>query len=155
MAVVMEMLQDVAAQPALWTGECFCGAVKIEVDGQPEAMGYCHCRSCRSWSAGPVNAFTLWQPDRVRVVAGAEHLRHYAKTAKSERCYCGKCGGHLLTFHPGFNLTDVFAATLPDLPFVPGVHVNYSETVLRMPDGLPKLHDFPAELGGTGVAIPE
>ena len=22
-------------------GECFCGAVKIEVSGDPEAMGYC------------------------------------------------------------------------------------------------------------------
>jgi hypothetical protein len=29
------------------------------------------------------------------------------------------------------------------------------ETVLPMRDGLPKLKDFPAELGGSGVAIPE
>src|SRR4249919_1921875 len=114
------------------TGACFCGAVELEVTGAPEAMGYCHCASCRSWSAGPVNAFTLWKPDRVRVVAGGEFLRHYAKTPRSERCYCGKCGGHLMTVHPGFGLTDVFAATLPTLPFVPGVHVNYSETVLRI-----------------------
>jgi len=49
-------------------GECFCGAVRIEVSGEPEGMGYCHCRSCRSWSGGPVNAFTLWKPDGVRVV---------------------------------------------------------------------------------------
>ena len=42
------------------TGNCFCGAVEIEVSGAPEAMGYCHCRSCRSWSGGPVNAFSLW-----------------------------------------------------------------------------------------------
>ncbi|MFV2092551.1 MAG: GFA family protein, partial [Hyphomicrobiales bacterium] len=41
-------------------GQCFCGAVEIEVSGAPEGMGYCHCSSCRSWSAGPVNAFTLW-----------------------------------------------------------------------------------------------
>ena len=31
-------------------GRCFCGAVTIEVTGEPEAMGYCHCESCRSWS---------------------------------------------------------------------------------------------------------
>ncbi len=34
-------------------GSCFCGAVRLEVSGDPEAMGYCHCRSCRSWSGGP------------------------------------------------------------------------------------------------------
>ena len=33
-------------------GSCFCGAVKLEVIGSPEAMGYCHCSSCRSWSGG-------------------------------------------------------------------------------------------------------
>ena len=138
-----------------WKGECFCGAVKIEAHGQPEGMGYCHCRSCRSWSAGPVNAFTLWKPEEVRVVAGAEHLRKFAKTPASERCFCNVCGGHLMTIHPGFGLTDVFAATLPDLPFAPGVHVNYQETVLRMHDGLPKLKDFPKELGGSGESVPE
>lgn len=139
----------------VYVGECFCGAVRIEADGQPEAMGYCHCRSCRSWSGGPVNAFSLWKPELVKVTAGAEHVGTFAKTAASERQYCAKCGGHLMTNHPGLGLVDVFAATLPDLPFAPGVHVNYAETVLPMKDGLPKLRDFPKEFGGSGEAIPE
>jgi hypothetical protein len=46
-------------------------------------------------------------------------------------------------------------ATIPTLEFSPGVHVNYAETVLPMRDGLPKLKDFPAELGGSGQAVPE
>jgi len=37
----------------------------------------------------------------------------------------------------------------------PGVHVNYAETVLHMKDGLPKLRDFPRELGGSGEPVPE
>ncbi|WP_454885477.1 GFA family protein [Sphingomonas oryzagri] len=53
-----------------YAGSGFCGAVTIEVSGEPEAMGYCHCRSCRSWSGGPVNAFSLGQPDAVTVTAG-------------------------------------------------------------------------------------
>jgi hypothetical protein len=60
-----------------------------------------------------------------------------------------------MTNHPTLGLVDVFAATLPTLAFTPGVHVNYAETVLRMRDGLPKLKDFPAELGGSGEALPE
>ena len=137
------------------SGQCFCGAVTIRAEGQPEAMGYCHCRSCRSWSGGPVNAFSLWKPESVKVTAGAEHVATFAKTAASERRYCAKCGGHLMTSHPGLGLVDVFAAPLPDLVFSPGVHVNYSETVLPMKDGLPKLKDFPKEFGGSGEAIPE
>ena len=136
-------------------GRCFCGAVALEVDGAPEAMGYCHCRSCRSWSGGPVNAFSLWKPEAVKVTAGAEHVATFEKSPLSQRQYCSKCGGHLMTRHPPLGLIDVFAATLPSLDFKPGVHINYAETVLPMRDGLPKLRDFPADFGGSGEAIAE
>jgi hypothetical protein len=136
-------------------GTCFCGAVELEVTGSPEAMGYCHCGSCRSWSGAPVNAFTLWMPQAVRIVAGAEHVASFEKTEHSQRQYCAKCGGHLMTGHPTLGLVDVFAATIPSLPFIPSVHVNYAEAVLPMRDGLPKLRDFPAELGGSGKTMEE
>ncbi len=136
-------------------GSCFCGAVTLEVSGEPEGMGYCHCASCRSWSGGPVNAFSLWKPDAVKVISGQQYLGSFQKTELSQRKFCTKCGGHLMTEHPPLGLVDVFAATIPTLDFKPGVHVNYSETVLRIRDGLPKLKDFPAELGGSGEAVPE
>jgi len=108
-----------------------------------------------SWSGGPVNAFSLWKPDAVKVTAGKANVAVFKKTPLSERTYCSKCGGHLMTNHPPLGLVDVFAATLPTLKFSPGVHVNYAETVLRMKDGLPKLKDFPKEFGGSGEAVPE
>jgi hypothetical protein len=138
-----------------YQGQCFCGAVKLEAAGEPEAMGYCHCASCRSWSGGPVNAFSLWRPEAVKVTVGAEHLATFQKTPLSQRQYCARCGGHLMANHPPLGLVDVFAATLPDLDFKPGVHVNYVETVLPMKDGLPKLKDFPTEFGGSGEAMVE
>jgi len=138
-----------------YTGSCFCGAVEIEATGTPEAMGYCHCDSCRSWSAGPVNAFTLWSPGSVRVTKGAEYLGSYTKNPTSERQFCTRCGGHVMTQHPTFGLTDVYAAMIPDLEFTPALHVNYAETVLPMRDGLPKMRDFPAELGGSGELVAE
>ena len=138
-----------------YSGSCFCGAVEVEVTGAPEGMGYCHCNYCRSWSAAPVNAFTLWKPESVRITKGAEHVATFAKTPMAHRQYCKKCGGHLMTAHPTMGLVDVYAATIPALPFEPGVHVNYAETVLPMRDDLPKLKDFPAEFGGSGETIAE
>ena len=136
-------------------GSCFCGAVEIEVSGEPNAMGYCHCRSCRSWSGGPVNAFSLWAPEAVKVTKGEQHVATYHKTPMSHRQYCTQCGGHLMTQHPPLNMIDVFSATIPDLKFVPAVHVNYAETVLPMRDGLPKLKDFPTDFGGSGELMAE
>jgi hypothetical protein len=138
-----------------YQGRCFCGAVELTATGEPAAMGYCHCSSCRSWSAGPVNAFSLWKPEQVKVTKGADHVLTFNKTPGSTRQWCKACGGHLMTDHPGFGLIDVYAATLPDLEFKPGLHVNYGEAVLPMKDGLPKQKDFPAELGGSGTLIAE
>ena len=137
------------------TGHCFCGSVEIEVLGNPEGMGYCHCSSCRSWSGGPVNAFSLWTPDNVKITKGADKVGRYQGSENAQREYCTECGGHLMTRHPVWGLVDVFAATIPGLKFTPGVHVNYAETVLHMHDGLPKLRDFPKELGGSGEAMAE
>jgi hypothetical protein len=125
------------------------------VTGEPVGMGYCHCSSCRSWSAGPVNAFTLWPPDAVKVTKGADKIGTYHKTENSYRKWCTVCGGHIMTDHPPFGLVDVYAATIPSVAFKPGVHVNYQETVLPMKDGLPKQKDFPKELGGSGQLIAE
>src|SRR6188508_1694881 len=115
-----------------YQGSCFCGAVELRVTGAPEAMGYCHCESCRKWSAGPINGFTLWKPSAVKIVKGAEQVASYNKTPRSGRHWCKACGGHLFTQHPHWELTDVYAATIPDFPFAPGVHVNYQETVLHV-----------------------
>jgi hypothetical protein len=136
-------------------GSCFCGTVQIVLRGEPVAMGYCHCDSCRRWSASPVNAFTLWKPDAVRVTRGAEQVGTYNKTPRSFRKWCKVCGGHILTEHPQLGLIDVYAATIPDFAFTAGVHVNYQETVLQMRDGLPKLKDYPKEMGGSGLRVPE
>ena len=140
---------------AAYRGACFCGAVQLTVTGEPVAMGYCHCDSCRHWSAGPVNAFTLWKPEAVRVTRGADKIGTYHKTPKSYRKWCTACGGHLLTEHPHWGLVDVYAAVIPDFPYRAGVHVNYQETKLPIKDGLPKLKDVPKEMGGSGIALAE
>jgi len=138
-----------------YSGSCFCGAVRFTVSGQPAAMGYCHCESCRHWSAGPVNAFTLWKPDAVKITQGMDAIGTYNKTPRSSRKFCKACGGHLFTEHPHWNLIDVYAAVIPGFDFKPGVHVNYQETALHIKDGLPKLKDLPKEMGGSGVGVPE
>ena len=136
-------------------GECFCGEVKFEVSGKPEAMGYCHCESCRHWSAGPVNAFSLWKPESLRVTQGKTSIGTFNKTPISYRKWCTKCGGHLFTDHPTFGLVDIYAAMLPELDYEAGLHVNYGETVLHIHDGKPKFKDMPAEMGGSGTMLAE
>ena len=138
-----------------YEGRCFCGAVQFTMTGQPAAMGYCHCESCRHWSAGPVNAFTLWKPEAMKLTHGSDNVGSYNKTANSVRKWCKSCGGHVFTEHPAWNLVDVYAATIPSLPFKPALHVHYQESVLPIRDGLPKQKDIPKEMGGSGTLLAE
>lgn len=138
-----------------YAGSCFCGEIQLKVTGEPAGMGYCHCGSCRRWSAGPINAFTLWKPEQVEITRGEKYLASYNQSPKSTRKWCTRCGGHVLIEHPEIGLTDVFHAIIPELAFKPGVHVHYQETVLRIHDGVTKLKDLPGELGGSGEALAE
>ena len=143
-------------------GSCFCGDVKFTVSGEPEAMAYCHCNSCRSWSAGPVNAFTLWKPATLKITQGLDNVAGFDKnplseddTVVSNRVWCKTCGGHLYTDHPTMGLIDVPAVIIKNFNFKPGFHVHYQESVHQMKDGLPKFRDLPKEAGGSGEELPE
>jgi len=144
-----------SAEEKRYEGQWFCGAVKIVVTGDAAGAGYDHCVPCRSWSGSPVNAFTLWPTDAVQVVEGEDKLGEVNVNERTYRQWCKECGGHVMARHPTWGLIDVYAATIPTFPFEAQLHVNYESTVLPMKDGLPKLKDFPTELGGSGESVPE
>ena len=99
-------------------------------------------------------AFTLWKADQVKVTKGGDSLGKFKSSDISVRQYCTKCGGHVIVDHPTLGLTDT-RAPISGFTFKPGVHLNYSEKVMSVKDGLPKLADFPAEIGGSGEKLPE
>ena len=107
---------------------------KSNGNGAPEAMGYCHCNACRTWSAAPVNAFTLWKPENVTVTTADGLVGHFMKTSMSDRQYCTmRRSSHDQASAAGHG--GRYAATIPSVAFTPAVHVNYAETVLPIGDG--------------------
>jgi uncharacterized protein (DUF924 family) len=139
----------------VYKASCFCGAVEMTVTGSPAAMGYCHCTSCRSWSASPINAFTLWKAGSMQVTKGAENIGTFSKSESTKRQFCKVCGGNLGTAHPGWGLEGVYASILKDFKFEPALHVNYAEKMVQVKDGLPKFKDAPTDFGGSGEMLPE
>lgn len=137
------------------TSGCMCGAVQVEITGEPSAMAYCHCSSCRGWLGAPIHAASLWPAASVRVVKGADRLGLYKKTDASHRKFCTTCGSPVLIEHPALGAVDVPAGTIQGLTYQPTIHVHYGEKVLAVRDGLPKFKDFPKDFGGSGDTLPE
>lgn len=139
----------------IYKGSCFCGAVEFEVSGAPVAMGYCHCDDCAAWAAAPINAFSLWAPDCVKITKGEENIGTFNKTENSYRKFCRICGGHVMSDHPGMKLVDVYPSAVPDLTHEPSLHVFYAYKTVSMTDGLPKFADLPTDFGGSGDTLPD
>ena len=100
---------DGSAAPEIHIGTCFCGSVQVRATGAPLEMGYCHCDSCRFYSAAPLVAYALFAEEQITVTEGSELLGGFNKSGMSLRRFSSHCGGHVLTEHPGMGVTDVSA----------------------------------------------
>ena len=99
---------------------------------------------------------TLFKPEDVKIAAGKEYIQRYEQNEGHAKCWCSKCGGHLMNDHTvGYGFIDVYGALLQDFVFTPTAHINYENAILRMTDGLPKFKDFPTEFGGSGEMLEE
>ena len=134
---------------------CMCGAVQLELTGEPAVMAFCHCESCRGWLGAPLHAASLWPAANAKTVKGAERLGLYKRTEASHRKFCTSCGTPVRVDHPALGMVDVPAGRVEGLAYAPTVHVNYAEKVMPVRDGLPKFKDFPKDFGGSGDMLPE
>ena len=132
-----------------------CGAVQLELSGEPAVQAFCHCASCRGWLGAPIHAASLWPTASVKIVKGADKLGLYKRTEASHRKFCTQCGTPVLVEHPAIGMIDVPAGRIDGLAYKPGLHVHYGEKVLAVKDGLPKFKDFPKDFGGSGATLPE
>ena len=132
-----------------------CGAVALELAGEPAVQAYCHCESCRGWLGAPVHAASLWPAASVAITKGADLLGTWKRTEASHRKFCTRCGTPVLVDHPALGMVDVPAGRIEGLAYRPALHVNYGEKVLSIKDGLPKFKDFPKDFGGSGDVLPE
>src|SRR5436309_9991616 len=89
---------------------CACGAVQLEITGDPAFQVYCHCSSCRGWLGAPIHAASLWPTPNVKVTKGADKLGLYKRTENSPRQFCTACWAPVLVGHPSVGMADVNAA---------------------------------------------
>ena len=129
---------------------CFCGAVHASVEGDPVTQGYCHCTSCRRWTAQPVTAYALWPTPLVTVTKGQDRIGIAKRNDALSMHFCLDCGGNLMAVSAGSGLTDVYPMLIEEFSFAPQCHVNYAERAIDLPDGLPKFRDMPEQAGGSG-----
>jgi len=127
----------------------------VSVVGPPVAAGICHCETCRTWHAAPLNAYAVWLNKDITVTKGEGLLVNY-QSERSNRHWCRHCGSGIMN-RLNDEVSVVYAMVLAGSGYVhkPSRHIYCEETVFDVQDGVPKYFDLPSELGGSGKVVEE
>jgi len=84
-----------------FSGGCYCGEVRYEVEGDPIMKGQCHCRECQYISGGSANVIIGMPSDGFHYTKG-EPARFQRSDLENGvvREFCGSCGTPLTSLPP-------------------------------------------------------
>lgn len=105
-----------SAYPEPITGQCLCGAVRVELTEAGTALDVCHCTMCRQWGG-----LFIGLSAKGYQIDGEEMVVSYRSSQWAARAFCGRCGSKLwFDFLPGDHRS--FLAGLFALPAVFAIH---------------------------------
>ncbi|HHP7246012.1 MAG TPA: GFA family protein [Elainellaceae cyanobacterium] len=129
---------------------CLCGAVKVQLTGDPVIQFYCHCDDCQATSGAAYIGVAVYPIDAVTLVQGELNI-WTLKTLPRQRC--AVCGTQIMAEVPGLNQCGIKANLLPKGAFKPDFHLHCRYAVLPVKDDLPHFKDSPASFGGTDETV--
>ncbi len=83
----------VTDQPALFTGGCLCGAVRLSCEQPPSLVSYCHCRMCQKQTGAPFSIMANFPHAAFKWSGKERRLRRSSPLAI--RGFCGDCASPL------------------------------------------------------------
>jgi hypothetical protein len=128
------------------SGGCHCGAIRYDVDGEPQHVALCHCSDCRRSAGAPMVSWAAFTEDALTVTQGQTIT--FNSSGAAMRSFCGTCGTGLFYRNadmlPG--IVDIQSVTLDDpeaLP--PDAHIQVAERLHWMDDldSLTRFERFP------------
>ncbi len=127
-------------------GGCQCGAVRYEVDGEPQHVALCHCEACRKAAGAPAVAWAAFAEDEFELLQGG--LTIYNSSGSAMRSFCPVCGTGIAYRNaemlPG--IVDIQAATLDNPDALPvQAQIQTAERIGWMADlhNLPQFERYP------------
>lgn len=131
------------------TGQCHCGAIRYEVEGDPAHHALCHCTDCHRHAGAPMVGWALFGNDSFKVTQGEPKI--YTSSEHGRRHFCGDCGTSLFytseAIFPG--MTDIQSATLDDpaVLIAPQAHIQVAERIgwMETAHTLPTFERYPPQ----------
>jgi hypothetical protein len=129
---------------------CPCGAVQLEVRGEPLAQFFCHCDDCQIAHGAAYVPESLYPAAAVTVTRGTPFSW---AVARNPRHSCPSCGTRLFVDVLAQGLRGVNGYLLPAGTFQPSFHMQCRFAVRPIVDDLPHFHGLPEAFGGSDDVV--
>jgi hypothetical protein len=124
------------------TGQCLCGGVRFEIDGELAPIEICYCKQCQRAQGTALATNIPVALSAFRLIAGEELIRSYESSPGKSRCFCSVCGSPLYSKRESLpdvlriraGLIDGVLATRPVAHF----HTNSKPNWWQIRDDLPQ-----------------
>jgi hypothetical protein len=126
----------------IFTGGCYCGAIRYRSELNPVETAYCHCSICRRTTGAPLLAFASFPTDGFTYTKGTPAI--FNSSSHGQREFCSTCGTQIcFRTTETADMVDVSSGSLDELDSVaPTHHIYVADQVswLKLADQLPR-HD--------------
>jgi hypothetical protein len=92
-------------------GSCLCGSVRVELSGEPNRVGICHCLDCRKKTGAIFASWAIYPVDRLGVTG--ETARHQLKDDYT-RHVCPACSSPIYETQAGSDEVEVCVGVLDE-----------------------------------------
>jgi hypothetical protein len=130
--------------------QCRCGAVAIELTGEPRAQFFCHCDDCQAVHGAAYIPVAMYPASNVKTKHG-DPLAW--KLRATPRMTCRECGTRIFADVTRVGVRGVNAHLLPKGMFKPSFHIQCQHAMRPVKDDLPHYKGFPAAFGGSDETV--
>ncbi|OUS25261.1 hypothetical protein A9Q99_21965 [Gammaproteobacteria bacterium 45_16_T64] len=78
-------------------GQCLCGEVAYQYDGELTEVAICHCSQCRRAQGTPFVTNAPVNMDQLTFLSGEHLLKDYFATENKRRVFCSNCGSPIFS----------------------------------------------------------
>lgn len=78
-------------------GQCLCGSIVYEIDGELGGIEFCHCSQCRRASGTAFASNMSVAAANFRIVHGEAALKAYESSPGKQRVFCANCGSPIIS----------------------------------------------------------
>jgi len=78
------------------TGNCLCGQVNFEADGDIKMQGNCHCTDCQQISGSPFATLLFLKDEDVKITGDTKRFEHQVDSGNTlTKDFCSNCGSQM------------------------------------------------------------